>query len=95
MLRQMETLEQVASYGPLEKHVRHRSDEEPSVTEYHTDEYFVRVVYESDQWLVKWYSSGAHPLGEVGRYDEHDEAIADAKETVTNILDGLDDPRPL
>ena len=94
MLRQHEKLKQVASYGPLEKHVRRRPDGSPDVIEYHTDEYFVRAVFEGNEhWLVKWYDHGARPLGEVGRFDDREEALDEAKHTVKNILDGADGPR--
>ena len=96
MLRQEETLQSVAEFGPLEMHQRKRGDGQEMVREYHCKEepYFVRMVYEADrEWLVKWYDGGARPLGEVGRYDDFDEANDAAKKTVRGILQGLDDPR--
>ena len=94
MLRQHETLQKVASHGPLEKHVRHRPDGNRDVIEYHTDEYFVRAVFEANKyWLVKWYDHGARPLAEVGRFDDREEALSEAKRTVKKILNGVDNPR--
>jgi len=94
MLRQNESLEEVVSHGPVEKHLRSRLSGDPTVVEYHTDDYFVRIVRESGEWLVKWYSSGAHPLGTVTRTDDYHEAREQAHETVSNILAGARDPRP-
>ena len=94
MLRQEETLQKAVEHGPLEKHVRCRPNGDPDVIEYHTDEYFVRAVFEANKhWLVKWYDHGARPLGEVGRFDDREEALSEAKETVKGILQGKEDPR--